>query len=320
VRLGFRTGGRLDQELLIFATQLGADVILAEGRDLPIDRPWTVADLRSLRERVESVGLALGAIQGMPDSFYDRIRLGLAGRDEQIEKVQAIVRNMGQAGIPLLGYHFNQTGTAWRTGYLPVARGGAWVTTYDHHLVARAPKLYQGPENEEAVWDNLRYFLRAIMPIAEAAGVKLALHPDDPPVSRIGGAPLILRSVQAYQRASRLVTSPSHVVKFCQGTVAEMCDTPDQVYEAIRYFATRNKIGYVHFRNIRGTSESFRETFIDSGQVDMLQAMRAYHESGFDGILIPDHVPGMVGDSAWGHRSRAFAFAYMKGLLRCVAE
>ena len=319
MKLGFRTGGRLDADLLIFASQLGADAILAEGHDLPTDRPWTYDDLWWLRQRVESAGLELGAIQGMPEYFYDRIRMGLPGRDEQIENVRAIVRGMGQAGIPILGYHFNQTGTAWRTGYTPVARGGAWVTSYNHDLVACAPKLYEGPTDEETVWENLLYFLETILPTAEEAGVKLALHPDDPPVPSIGGAPLILRSVQAYRRASELVDSPSHVVKFCQGTVAEMCASPTEVYDAIRHFAGRDKIGYVHFRNVSGTSECFRETFIDSGQIDMLEAMRAYHESGFAGILIPDHVPGMVGDSAWGHRSRAYAFAYMKGLLRCVA-
>ncbi|MBN1401143.1 MAG: mannonate dehydratase [Anaerolineae bacterium] len=318
IKLGFRSGGRLDAEMLAFARQFGADAILAEGSDLPTDRVWSYEDLREVRRRVERAGLELGAIQGMPERFYDRIRLGLPGRDEQIENVRRIVRHMGQAGIPILGYHFNQTGTAWRTGYLPVTRGGAWVTVYRHADVARAPKLYAGPEEEEVVWANLKYFLDAVMPAAEEAGVRLALHPDDPPVPRIGGAPLILRSVAAYKRASELVDSPSHAVKFCQGTVAEMCATAEEVYDAIRYFASRGKIAYVHFRNVRGRAEEFEETFIDDGKVDMLEAMRAYHESGFDGILIPDHVPGMVGDSRWGHRSRAYAFGYMKGLLRCV--
>ncbi|MFH1086819.1 MAG: mannonate dehydratase [Chloroflexota bacterium] len=318
MKLGFRTGGHLDNEMLTFAAQLGVDVLLAEGRDLPSDRTWSYEDLLHLRQRVESVGLELGAIQGLPEECYDRIRLGLPGRDAQIEQVCQVVRAMGRAGIPILGYHFNQTGTAWRTEYSPTGRGGAWVTKYDHSLVANAPKLYDGPEDEEAVWANLLYFLKAVMPVAEEAGVRLALHPDDPPVPRIGGAPLILRSVAAYQRAAQLVDSPSHAIKFCQGTVAEMCAKPEEVYAAIRWFAGRGQIAYVHFRNIRGRSVRFEETYIDEGQVDMLVAMRAYHACGFQGILIPDHVPGMVADSPWGHRSRAYAMGYMQGLLRCV--
>jgi mannonate dehydratase len=115
-----------------------------------------------------------------------------------------------------------------------------------------------------------------------------------------------------------MVPSPMNGLEFCQGTVSEWCQTPAEVYEVIRLFASRGKIGYVHFRNVRNRVPAFAETFMDNGKVDMLEAMRAYHESGFDGVLIVDHTPGMIGDTSWGHRGRAYGIGYMKGLLKCL--
>ena len=148
----------------------------------------------------------------------------------------------------------------------------------------------------------------------------LALHPDDPPVPAIAGVARIFRSVEAYKRVIEIVDSPSNCLEFCQGTVAEMCASPEEVYDAIRYFGSREKIAYVHFRNVSSRVPSFAETFIDDGYVDMLRAMRIYHEVGFEGVLIPDHTPAVAGDTAWGHRGRAYAVGYMKAMLRCITE
>ena len=143
----------------------------------------------------------------------------------------------------------------------------------------------------------------------------LALHPEDPPVPNIAGTPRITRDIPAYKRVVDIIESPANGLEFCQGCFSEMgCD----VIEAIRYFGSRKKILYVHFRDVRGTAENFAETFIDEGQTDMFEAMRAYHEAGFDGVLIVDHTPHVVDDTDWGHRGRAYAMGYMKALKAMV--
>ncbi|MCD6519665.1 MAG: mannonate dehydratase [Anaerolineae bacterium] len=317
MKLGLGAIHEPDDERLLFAKQLGIENIIIHTPDLPGDGFWEFQGLVRLRRNIEAFGLTLAAIENMPRHFYDKIRLGLPGRDEQIERVCKTIRNLGRAGIPILGYDFNILGV-WRTEYSPTGRGGAKVTKYDHSLVQKAPLSDFGEIDDETMWANFEYFLKAVVPVAEEEGVVLALHPDDPPVPKIAGTARIFRSVEAYKRVIELVPSPSNCIEFCQGTFAEMCETADEVYEAIRYFGSRGKIAYVHFRNVRGTVPKFEETFIDEGKVDMLQAMRAYKEVGFDGVLIVDHTPGLVGDTRWGHRGRAYAIGYMKALLKCV--
>jgi len=317
MKLGLGAIHQLDDETLQFARQLGVENIIMHYPGLPGDGLWEFLPLLQLRRRVKAAGLKLAAIENIPLAFYDKIRHGLPGRDQQIEKVCETIRNLGRAGIPILGYHFMLVGV-WRTECTPTGRGGALVTKYDHALAKHAPTFEMGEFSDEAVWANLTYFLRAVVPVAEEAGVVLALHPDDPPVPSIAGTARIIRSVEAYKRVMKIVPSPSNAIEFCQGTVAEMCATPDEVYDAIRCFGSQGKIAYVHFRNVRGTVPAFEETFIDEGKVDMLEAMRAYRDVGFDGVMIVDHTPGMVGDTPWGHRGRAYAIGYMRALLKCV--
>jgi mannonate dehydratase len=308
-----------DDERLQFARQIGVEHLIIHAPELPgADKGyWEFQGLVRLRRRIESVGLKLNAIENIPRTFYDKILEGRPGRDEQIENVCRTITNLGRAGIPILGYHFMLLGV-WRTEYSPTGRGDAKVTKYDHALVENAPIAEIGEYTDEMVWDNLRYFLKAIVPVAENEGVVLALHPDDPPVPKIAGVARIIRSVEAYKRVMEMVPSPSNCIEFCQGTISEMCSSAQEVYDAIRYFGSRKKIAYVHFRNVTSGVPSFSETAIDEGYVDMLQAMRCYKEAGFDGVMIDDHVPGIVNDSPWGHRGRAFATGYIKALIRCV--
>jgi mannonate dehydratase len=307
------------RERLLFARQLGVDNIIIHTPELRGDGFWEYQDLLLLRTGVEAVGLTLYAIENMPRHFYDKVRYGLPGRDEQLEKVRKTIRNMGRAGIRCLGYDFNLVGV-WRTGRsaTPTSRGGASVTWYDHSYAEHAPTFEMGEFDDETMWANFTYFLEAVIPVAEEEGVALALHPDDPPMDKIAGTARIFRSTEALKRVIEIVPSPSNRIEFCQGTVSEWCKTPEEVYEAIRYLASRQKISYVHFRNVRGVVPKFEETFIDDGKVDMLEAMRAYHESNFDGVLIPDHTPHVVDDSQWGHRGRAYAIGYMKALMKAV--
>ncbi|MHB0856979.1 MAG: mannonate dehydratase [Anaerolineae bacterium] len=317
MELGFGAIHELNDEVLQFACQLGIPNIIMHSPDLPGAGYYDFAALVRLRTRVEAAGLRLYAIENVPHTHYDKVLEGKPGRDEQIANVCKTITNMGRAGIRVLGYHFMPLGV-WRTGHNPLGRGGARVTIYDHSQVANAPWADVAPIDDDTMWANLEYFLKAVVPVAEKEGVMLALHPDDPPVPMIAGVARIIRSVEAYKRVMGIVDSPANGIEFCQGTVAEMTDNPQEVYDAIRYFASRKKIAYVHFRNVDRGVPHFDETFIDNGYVDMLEAMRAYHESDFQGVLIADHTPGIVNDTPWGHRGRAYALGYMKALMKCV--
>lgn len=319
MQLGLGAIHELDKERLQFARQLGVSNIIVHTPELRGDGFWEFRDLLLMRTRVDSAGLKLYAIENMPRTFYDKIRYGLPGRDQQIEKVCKTIRNMGRAGIHCLGYDFNLVGV-WRTDRspTPTSRGGAAVSSYDHELAKNAPTFEGGEFDDETMWKNYTYFLEGVVPAAEEAGVALALHPDDPPMPSIAGTARIFRSTEALKRVIEIVPSSSNCLEFCQGTVSEWCQTAEEVYEAIRYFVSLRKISYVHFRNVRGVVPKFEETFIDDGKVDMLEAMRAYKECDFDGVLIVDHTPRIVGDTRWGHRGRAYAIGYMKALLKCV--
>jgi len=314
VRLAFGAIHEPTEEKLMFARQLGATDIIVHTPELGGDGYWEFLPLLQLRTHVESVGLRLAAIENLPRSYYDKVMLGQQGRDEQIENWCKTLRNMGKAGIPILGYNFMVVGV-WRTSLSTYARGGARVTSFDYDLVKDAPLTAAGKIGEEQMWDNFTYFLKRVVPVAEEAGVKMALHPDDPPVPSLSGIARIFRSVEAFKRMIEIVPSDYNGIEFCQGCFSEM---GADVIEAIRYFGRRRKILYVHFRDVKGTSTKFDECFIDEGNVDMLKAMRAYKEVGFDGPVIDDHVPRVIGDTPWGHRSRAYAFGYMKALMRAV--
>jgi mannonate dehydratase len=228
-------------------------------------------------------------------------------------------------------------------------RGGAEVTSFDlgtatdpafadRLLVARrnAPRSEAGrlgkddfaaggyPDlgvevSEEQMWDNYRYFLQAVLPAAEEAGVRLAIHPDDPPVPTLGGIARIIRSVDALARASELVPSRAWAAELCLGTVSEM-GGESAVLEAIERFGPRDQIAYVHLRDVRGTVPTFEESFLGEGNYDPLRVIRALRESGFDGFILDDHTPRLVGDSDWGHRGRAHAVGYIQALIHATED
>ena len=317
MKLGLDARGGVTDDLLAFGAQLGATDVIGGG--LPEDAGyWEYLDLLRLRTKVEAAGLRLTAIENLPQPWMDKIKLGLPGRDEQIDNVCKILRNMGAAGVPILGYNFmptlSRTGYAWRTSWDTRARGGARVNSFDYELVRDAPLTEHGEVSDAEMWSNYEYFLKAVVPVAEQAGVRIGVHPDDPPISPLAGLPRILRSHDALQRLCDVVPSDHNGLEFCQGSVAEM---PENAIDAIQRFGGQGKIFYVHFRNVSGPVPRFRETFIDEGHVDMLEAMRAYHEVGFDGPFIPDHVPSIGVDSPTGPRyaAEAYAMGYIKALI-----
>jgi mannonate dehydratase len=231
-----------------------------------------------------------------------------------------MIRNCGKAGIPMVKYNLNILGVV-RTARTP-GRGGSSYSTFRYAEAKQEPPLTEaGPLSADEMWERITYFLERVVPVAEEIKVRIACHPHDPGVpEREGfrGVHRVLGNVAGLKRFIEIHPSPYHGLNFCQGSVSEMLRDPNvEVHDVIRYFGTRKKIFNVHFRNIRGGFLNFQETFPDAGDVDMLAALRSYREVGYDGMLMPDHVPVIEGDTG-GRQAFAFAFGYIRGLLQAV--
>jgi mannonate dehydratase len=317
MRAGFGQFNVATPEYLQFAAQFGATDVLLNTPLLPGAGRWELADLVKLRLSVEQWGLKLTALENVPTYFYDHIMLGGPRRDEQIENMVQTVRNIARAGIPIFGYNWMPS-HVWRTPPALI-RGGAVATAYDHAIAQQYPLTHGREFDQEELWGYLEDWIRIITPVAEEEGIRLGIHPCDPPVEALGGVPQLLRSFASYKRLVEIYPSDANGIEFCQGTISEMNDGVD-VYDKIRYFGSRGKILYVHFRNVSGTVPRFHEEFVNTGYVDMYRAMELYYEVGFDGFFIDDHVPHTHGDTAWGHRGRAFANGYIQGLIEAVTK
>jgi mannonate dehydratase len=336
IRLSLGHIDEYDDTVAAFAHQLGLrSVQLHTPSALPgYDGFWSLDELQALRDRCDRDGLVIEGLENVPAAHFWKIQRGLPGRDEQIENYHRTIRNMAQVGIDLLGYNFIAT-YVWRTDMGGSGRGGARVTGFD---LARADrgnalasyKLTPGapitePITAAQMWDNYQYFLDAVLPVAEEVGVRLALHPDDPPVDEpLGHATRIFTSPSAiaegYRRSGG---SPAWGLNFCIGTVSEMSGE-DSVNEVIDLLGPRGRLFYVHFRDVQGTVPRFTECFLGEGNLNPARVIRRLHGAGFDGFLIDDHVPAMIGDlDTWGDtspaaycsRGRAHAIGYLQGVL-----
>ncbi|HWJ73251.1 MAG TPA: mannonate dehydratase [Kaistia sp.] len=296
-----------------------AGVTLAVGGLPPEDllegeAPWDYAPLQRLKQRYEAGGFKLVVIEARPP--LNKAKRGLPGRDAEIETVCRLLTNMGRLGIPVWCYEW-MTDFNWvRTNLATPSRGGSVVTSFNAADVP-ADLTDQPPIDEEALWTHLDYFLKQVLPVAEKAGVKISMHPDDPPLSPIRGVGRIMRSIDNYQRLIELAPSPMNTITLCQGNFTLMTD---DLPAAIRKFG--KTISFVHFRDVRGTPSAFEETWHDAGKTDMLACMKAYRDIGFDGVLRPDHVPTVEGDSndnaGYSAFGRLYAIGYIRGLHQAV--
>ncbi|WPJ94851.1 mannonate dehydratase [Coraliomargarita algicola] len=275
--------------------------------------PDNLTALRTIKDRFTAAGIRLYGLEG--DEFdMQRIKLGLPGRDADIARYQQMLRNMGQLEIPLLCYNFMASIGWFRTDPAVPIRGGAISNRFRLSAVETKPIAPELQISESALWENYRYFIEAVHPIAEAAGVQMGLHPDDPPLSPLRGVGRIFNSADAFEKAMSLSSSPAHGITYCQANFRAM---GEDIFSTAERFAKR--IVFVHFRDVEGTREDFTETFHDNGPTDMAAILAHYHALGFNGPIRVDHVPSMAGEEnaphGYAQLGRLFAVGYLKGIL-----
>jgi len=306
----------LSDENLTLAAQCGVDQIVVRYPGPNLD------EITQMQKRIRSFGMEVGVVEGyLP---IDRIKLGTDDGTD-LASMKTLLRHLSDLDIRMVCYNF-MAGTDWiRTSVDTQERAGSKVTAFrladlDKAMIPGRPAfradLEPGAKRSE-LWTNLQNFLEEIIPVAEDAGVVMAMHPDDPPLPRLLGNDRIMHDVSGFERLVEIVKSPSNKIAFCQGSFSEMgIDIP----AAIRRLGPH--IAYVHYRDVVGTADDFRESWQDNGQTDMAEAMRAYREVGFNGPMRPDHVPQMIGEDdgepGYTMLGRLFAFGYIRGMMHAT--
>ena len=294
---------------------------------------WSYEELNSLRQSIEAEGLTLAAIENFNPALWYDILLDGRRKQEQIENVKTTIRNVGRAGIPCIGYYFSLAGVWGRTeiqsargqaigvGFIesqtppqtPIPNGTIWNMIYD----ADAPTGFVGQVTHEEIWARLEDFLTNVIPVAEEAGVRLASHPDDPPLPELRGTARLVTQPQHYQQLLDIVPSHHNALEMCLGTISEMRDGEFDLYEAVDRYSQQEKIAYIHFRNVRGKVPNYEEVFVDEGDIDMFRVLQILHRNQFDGVLIPDHTPQITCDAPW-HAGMAHALGWMKASIDAI--
>ncbi|MBM3239378.1 TIM barrel protein [Candidatus Poribacteria bacterium] len=272
----------------------------------------------SRRKLFENAGIKIYGFGNGSVHNQDAIVLNLPNRDEKIEEYKKYIRALGKAGIPHTTYA-HMANSVWSTDPEEI-RGGARARAFDLEKAQKQRPLTHGREyTEEEIWDNFTYFIKQAAPVAEAAGVMIGIHPDDPPGPALGGIPrCIFSSFEGYKRALEIADSPNVGICLCVGCWLEGGEQMGKdVIETIHYFGEREKIFKVHFRNVNKTLPHFVETFLDNGYMDMYKVMKALREVNFKGVVIPDHIPGMTNNHRVG---TAYTIGYMKALLQRANE
>lgn len=306
----------VEERTLRWAAQLGVEALALPGRlaDPEDLGEWTEANTRAIADKLSAHGLKVGIM--MLHNVTPRIILGQPGRDEDIEKVRRSIRAAGAAGYPVVEYNFYNHRAVEGYAWDGEGRGGSTYVTYDDARMRVLPPLPEvGEPTADQTWERLRYFLEAILPVAEEAGVRMAVHPNDPSPPRSRGAAQVLVGFEGMKRLVELVPSAANGITFCQGTFSEW---GVNAAEAIRYFGSQDKIHHVHYRNPKGTFPRYVETWLDEGDQDMLLAMKAYRDVNYRRTLCSDHVPKMTDDVSFGLIGRAFNHGYIKAMIQAA--
>jgi mannonate dehydratase len=346
----------LDREHLRFARQCGATHIVVhlvdyfhqtgKNADQPTDggrgngwgvagdpeRLWTREELEEIKALIEAEGLIWHAVENFDPAHWYDVLLDGPKKAQQLEGLKQMIRTLGEVGIPVMGYNFSLAGVYGRahgtwarggaggggmTGEVdqePMLDGMVWNMTFDEQATGTAVRTQI---SHQELWQRLECFLKEVVPVAEEAGVMLAAHPDDPPVERLRNTPRLVYQPHMYQRLLDMVPSPSNGLEFCLGTLAEMQE--GDVYAATEQYAAQRKIGYIHFRNVRGRVPEYQEVFVDEGDIDMRRILTILRDRKYQGVLIPDHAPQMACGAPW-YAGMAYTMGYMNALLNETLE
>lgn len=320
MKLSYLFFGNKPDEKWVLAKQMGIDYAIAKLTPeltgaLP---PWDFDSLKKSKEIFEQNGFTLYGLEG--DQFdMNRIKFGQEGRDEDLDLYCRMLEHMGRLGINFICYNF-MAGIGWyRTHKAIKERAGALVNGFDETTAIEQPLTEWGEVSQEKIWEAYQYFIQRVMPVAEKWNVKMALHPDDPPVPSLRGIGRIFTDAEAIRKALSLSGSPSHGLTFCQGTYTTM---GEDVKALIEDFGQRGKIFFVHIRDVQGNRYKFNETFHDNGPTNMVEMFRTYKKVGFDGPIRSDHVPTMAGEnnehSGYEMKGNLFGIGYMKGIMEAL--
>ena len=302
-----------DDELL-FARQLGVECVYTWVPDEHMD----VASLTALRQKIEHAGLTLHNVGNLGVGKCDRIQLALPGRDERIETFKQFLRHLASAGIHITTFTWEPAGV-WSSEERGESRHASARRVAMDELRQR-PFTHEREYAQDEIWDNFAYFMREIIPVAEETGVRLALHPNDPPVAALGGVPCLIHSFEDYQRAFEVAGSHALGMEFCTGCWLEGGEPFGDIEAGMRWCSEQDRICLVHFRNVSAPLPNFTETFLDNGYKDMYRLMKILVETDYRGTVTLDHTPAFVGSAGRGSGT-AYAIGYMRALLeRAEAE
>jgi len=299
------------------ARQVGLKWVISGGGMGRVRKEEYVEAVRRHKEAFAAAGMEIAGVEGHPVPF-ERIKLGIEGRDEEIENTKWAIEALAKNGIDLICYNF-MAGLGWtRTNQAVEERGGALTSEFDLEASRALGLTRYGEVSEEKMWQNCEYFIKAVMPVAEKFKVRMALHPDDPPLSPLRGIARIVNSKKNYERIMAMVPSAYNGVTYCQANFVLM---KEDVYGLAKEWCQRNKVFFVHYRDVQGDTRHFHETFHDNGPTDMVRMLEIYSKSGFQGPIRPDHAPALAGEAQNGRATgytmggKVLAFGYMKGIM-----
>ncbi len=342
MKMSFRWYGPSDPITLSDIRQIpGMKGIVSSCFEVPADEVVSVAKFQHLKDEVESHGMELVVIESIP--VHEEIKLGGAKRDEYIEIWLQSVRNMAEVGIPVVCYNFMLAFDWLRTDLRKSMGNGAYTMFYNEDDLAQFDFTREIPAwsqkytpetlqtmldrsralSEEQLWENLEYFLKRVVPVVEKLGVKMAIHPDDPPFP-VMGIPRLMTCQKNLQRFLDCVDSPANGLAFCTGSLG--AGLHNQVEEMLEHFAPTGRVHFMHVRNLKHESEKhFYETAHPSseGRMDMFRVMKALHDAGYKGPLRPDHGRDIWGEErtpGYGLYDRALGATYLQGLWEALEK